>query len=104
LRRAILAAACGSSGSQSAPGATSISTGGLLPLGAGLIGPAGLRATVYQGVPTVFAFALDCQGRLVIVTGQLGPTIGTSALVAEWRRGRCSVSRLSKLVPPTLAL
>ena len=37
----------------------------LVPIGAGIHGPAGLRATVYaKGLPNVATFALDAQGRL----------------------------------------
>ena len=37
----------------------------LVSIGAGIHGPAGLRATVYaKGLPNVAAFAFDAQGRL----------------------------------------
>ena len=42
---------------------------GLVPIGAGLDGPAGLRATVYAtGLPLMSAFAFDAQGRLWVTT------------------------------------
>jgi glucose/arabinose dehydrogenase len=42
---------------------------GLVAIGAGLEGPAGLAATVYStGVPTASAFALDRRGRLWVAT------------------------------------
>jgi glucose/arabinose dehydrogenase len=58
-------AGCGSSGSptgatRKAPGAAA-----LVSIGAGLRGPAGLRATLYaQGPPTVASLAFDSRGRL----------------------------------------
>ena len=33
---------------------------------------------------------------VAVVTGQLGPAIGTSAIVAEWATGACSGSRLER--------
>jgi glucose/arabinose dehydrogenase len=42
---------------------------GLVAIGAGLRGPAGLAATVYaKGLPTMSAFALDARGRLWVTT------------------------------------
>jgi glucose/arabinose dehydrogenase len=55
-------AGCGSAGKSDS---TSHSTSELIAVGAGLMGPAGLKATVYaQGPPTVAAFAFDQDGRL----------------------------------------
>lgn len=62
---ALWTAGCGSS----APGRA---TGALVPIGAGLSGPAGLDATVYaQGPPTTAAFAFDPQGRLWLTAAGL---------------------------------
>jgi glucose/arabinose dehydrogenase len=58
LSIALLTASCG---------LTSVRRGNaqLVPIGAGINGPAGLRATVYaKGLPNVAAFALDPRGRL----------------------------------------
>jgi glucose/arabinose dehydrogenase len=45
---------------------------GLVPIGAGLYGPAGLKATVYaKGPPTVAAFAFDQTGRLWLTAAGL---------------------------------
>jgi len=42
---------------------------GLVAIGAGLRGTAGLTATVYaKGLPTMSAFALDARGRLWVTT------------------------------------
>jgi glucose/arabinose dehydrogenase len=57
---AVGVAACGSGG-----GGASTTQSGLVPIGAGLRGPAGLAATVYAtGIPTASAFAIDARGRL----------------------------------------
>jgi len=59
-----LLAACGGSSAARDPGAN-----GLVPIGAGLDGPAGLSATVYaRGLPQAAAFAFDPQGRLWVAT------------------------------------
>jgi glucose/arabinose dehydrogenase len=56
---------CGSS-------ATSRRSAALVPIGAGLYGPAGLKATVYaKGPPTTSTFALDQQGRLWLTAAGL---------------------------------
>ena len=58
-------AGCGSSGKSSPPA-------GLVPIGAGLSGRSGLRATVYaKGPPTVAALAFDPQGRLWLAAAGL---------------------------------
>jgi glucose/arabinose dehydrogenase len=61
---------CGSSG---APGPrTRSSAGALVPIGAGLEGPAGLRVSVYaKGPPTLAAFAFDAKGRLWLTAAGL---------------------------------
>jgi glucose/arabinose dehydrogenase len=60
---AVIAAGCG--GSTSSPAASDT----LVAIGAGLRGPAGLRATVYAKAPAnVAAFASDDQGRLWLAT------------------------------------
>lgn len=60
---------CGSSDSHlSAAGSPSV----LVPIGAGLKGPAGLRASLYaQGPPTTAAFAFDSRGRLWLAAAGL---------------------------------
>jgi glucose/arabinose dehydrogenase len=81
------AAACGSGGSGS-------SGGGLVPIGAGLQGPAGLRATVYAtGLPLMSAFAFDVKGRLWVTTSGAN-THGTDAVYLLERAG----SRPAKIV------
>jgi len=58
-------AGCGSSGTSSPPA-------GLVPIGANVSGPSGLRATVYaKGPPTVAALAFDPQGRLWLAAAGL---------------------------------
>jgi glucose/arabinose dehydrogenase len=60
---ALGAGGCGAQHRASAPPA------GLVPIGAGLSGPAGLAATVYSsGLPTASAFAIDPRGRLWVAT------------------------------------
>jgi glucose/arabinose dehydrogenase len=60
----LLLAGCGS-GSPSP-------SGGLVAIGAGLRGPAGMRATIYaQGPPTLAAFAFDPAGRLWLAAAGL---------------------------------
>jgi glucose/arabinose dehydrogenase len=59
-------AACGSSGKASHGGT---SEQGLVSIGAGLRGPAGLHATVYAtGLQLMSAFAFDARGRLWVTT------------------------------------
>jgi glucose/arabinose dehydrogenase len=61
----LIAASCG--GTSHSPAAAS--GDGLVPVGAGLRGLAGLRATAYtHGVPSVAALALDPQGRIWAAT------------------------------------
>jgi glucose/arabinose dehydrogenase len=56
-------AACGDGAQPAAKRAS------LVPIGAGLRGPAGLEATVYAtGLPTASAFAVDARGRLWVAT------------------------------------
>ncbi len=59
-------AGCGSAEKRPAGGSTQASlSAALVPIGAGLRGPAGLHASVYaQGPPTVAGLAFDPQGRL----------------------------------------
>jgi glucose/arabinose dehydrogenase len=60
---------CGSSGGHSAAAG---SIPALVSIGAGLKGPAGLRASVYaQGPPTTAAFAFDSRGRLWLTAAGL---------------------------------
>jgi glucose/arabinose dehydrogenase len=61
LAAALAVASCG--------GGDSPKRGGLVPIGAGLSGPAGYTASVYAtGLKTVSAFALDPRGRLWVST------------------------------------
>jgi glucose/arabinose dehydrogenase len=61
---------CGSA-AKSQPGPRS-APGELVPIGAGLNGPPGLRATIYaQGPPTLATFAFDPQGRLWLAAAGL---------------------------------
>ena len=61
LSLVVAAAACGGSGSPA--------SGGLVPIGVGLSGPQGLRATVYsRGLTHASAFAFDPSGRLWVAT------------------------------------
>jgi glucose/arabinose dehydrogenase len=56
---------CGSSAGKPQPA-------GLVPIGAGISGPAGLRATIYsKGPPTLAALAFDSQGRLWLAAAGL---------------------------------
>ena len=60
---ALLSAVFGAAGCGKSPAA------GLVPIGAGLDGPAGLRATIYAtGLPLMSAFAFDAHGRLWVTT------------------------------------
>jgi glucose/arabinose dehydrogenase len=62
---------CGSAGKSGSAG-TSSQKSALVAIGAGLKGPAGLRATVYaKGPPTTAAFAFDRQGRLWLTAAGL---------------------------------
>ncbi len=89
-----------------------------MPIGAGLKGPAGLRATIYaQGPPTTAAFAFDTQGRLWLTAAGLEahthdgvyviPTPGARAvkvvsglddpLGLAWYRGRLYVASVGRV-------
>jgi len=66
LALALALLACAGCGAR---GGGSFERSGLVPIGAGLRGPAGLAATVYaKGLPTMSAFALDARGRLWVTT------------------------------------
>jgi glucose/arabinose dehydrogenase len=61
---------CGSASTGHA--STASTRQGLVPIGAGLYGPAGLKAAVYaKGPPTVAAFAFDSSGRLWLTAAGL---------------------------------
>jgi glucose/arabinose dehydrogenase len=65
-------AGSGTSSSASGPTGRSPAPSQLVAIGAGLMGPSGLRATVYaQGPPTVATFAFDPQGRLWLTAAGL---------------------------------
>jgi glucose/arabinose dehydrogenase len=73
---ALLVSGCAGCGSTGKPAATTSGTSqtgsGLVSIGAGLQGPAGLQATTYaQGPPTVAAFAFDAAGRLWLTAAGL---------------------------------
>jgi glucose/arabinose dehydrogenase len=74
LGAALLAlSGCGSAGG---PTSAATSAKALVSIGAGLRGPAGLKASVYaQGPPTVAAFAFDSQGRLWMTAAGLNSYI-----------------------------
>jgi glucose/arabinose dehydrogenase len=62
----VVLAGCGGAAANSRHGS------GLVSIGAGLNGPAGLRASVYaKGPPTTAAFAFDAQGRLWLTAAGL---------------------------------
>jgi glucose/arabinose dehydrogenase len=64
IAAALVLASCGGSAEQPAP-----SRSGLESIGAGLRGPAGMKASVYaSGLRNVSALALDDQGRLWVTT------------------------------------
>jgi glucose/arabinose dehydrogenase len=78
----LVVAACGAMG----PAA---SGDGLVPIGAGLSGPAGLRATVYaSGPPTVAALALDGRGRLWLTAAAYAASDSDGVYVVERRGAR----------------
>jgi glucose/arabinose dehydrogenase len=63
---------CGSSSPGSSPHGKGSSGGALVAIGAGLKGPAGLKATVYaKGPPTTASFAFDPHGRLWVAAAGL---------------------------------
>jgi glucose/arabinose dehydrogenase len=65
-------AICGCGSSSTASISTANKQPSLVPIGAGLSGPAGLKATVYaNGPPTVAAFAFDQAGRLWLTAAGL---------------------------------
>lgn len=72
---AMLLAGCGSSAKPSSREKTASSghkSQALVPIGAGLDGPAGLHATAYaKGPPTLASFAFDPQGRLWLAAAGL---------------------------------
>jgi glucose/arabinose dehydrogenase len=92
---ACLVAACGGS----SPSRTA-SASALVPIGAGLAGPAGLVATVYaRGLPRVAAFAFDPQGRLWVATAD-STDAGKDGLYLVARSGAAPVEVVSGLRTP----
>jgi glucose/arabinose dehydrogenase len=76
------------------------STTALVAIGAGVEGPADLKATVYaQGVPKASALALDPQGRLWIATADYSDT-GQDALYVVPQAGAAPVSVVTGLHTP----
>jgi len=70
LTAALALAGCGSSGSTSST--STASTAALVSIGSGLMGPAGLRATLYgSGPQSTAAFTLDPHGRLWVAAAGL---------------------------------
>jgi glucose/arabinose dehydrogenase len=87
---AAVAAGCGSGGT----------TGGLVPIGAGLRGPSGLRASVYAtGLRHVSAFALDRRGRLWVTTSG-ATTHGSDGVYLVRKAGARPVKVVSGLRAP----
>ena len=80
----VLLTGCGSSGETSR---TTSSEQGLIAIGAGLRGPAGLHATVYaNGLKLMSAFAFDARGRLWVTTSG-ADTHATDGLYVVSRAG-----------------
>jgi glucose/arabinose dehydrogenase len=74
--------------------------GGLTSIGAGLEGPAGLRATVYAtGMPLMSAFAFDAGGRLWVTTSGAN-THGSDAVYVVERAGARPVKVVTKIRGP----
>jgi len=109
-------AGCGAGGHATTAGRTT--TSGLVAIGAGLRGPAGLRASVYaHGPATTAAFAFDPRGRLWLTAAGLEahahdgvymiPRPGAAALKVvsglddplgvEWYRGRLYVASVGRV-------
>jgi glucose/arabinose dehydrogenase len=64
----LVIAGCGTVTPPGTTGSSAVASG-LASIGAGLRGPAGLKATVYaRGLPTLAAFAFDPKGRLWVTT------------------------------------
>jgi glucose/arabinose dehydrogenase len=74
LVAALLTAGCSSTERSASTTEPAASAEGLVAIGAGIQGPATLKATVYSsGLPTMSAFAFDSQGRLwVAASGATG--------------------------------
>ena len=84
LVAAVALTGCGSSGKTSR---TTTSEQGLVSIGAGLRGPAGLHATVYAtGLKLMSAFAFDARGRLWVTTSGAN-THATDGLYVVSRAG-----------------
>lgn len=87
---------CGGGTSSS----TTPSPGGLSPVGAGLMGPPGLQATVYtQGLPKASAFAFDPQGRLWVATAAYSDD-GTDGVYLVAATGATPVKVIASLHTP----
>lgn len=94
LALALAAAAGGCGGAGNAAG-KSAAKNGLVSIGAGLKGPAGLEATVYaRGIPQMSAFAFDASGRLW-VTRSGASTHGSDGVYLVAKRGATPV----KVIP-----
>ena len=90
LALAAVAGGCGGSSSGKSTGES-----GLVSIGAGLKGPAGLEATVYaRGIPQLSAFAFDASGRLW-VTRSGASTHGSDGVYVVAKRGATPV----KVIP-----
>jgi glucose/arabinose dehydrogenase len=97
LGAALAAAGCGSSGTTSR---TTTSEQSLVAIGAGLRGPAGLRATVYaNGLKLMSAFAFDSRGRLWVTTSGAN-THATDGLYVVSRAGARPVRIAEKFRGP----
>jgi glucose/arabinose dehydrogenase len=95
----VMAAGCGTVGAPSTTG-TPAQASGLTSIGAGLQGPAGLKATVYaKGLPTAATFAFDPQGRLWVATAAARYT-GKDGVYLVAGRGATPVKVISDLRTP----
>jgi glucose/arabinose dehydrogenase len=93
---------CGSArnDTRSSPASDGARAGTLVAIGAGLDGPAGLRATVYaKGPPTVAAFTFDPAGRLWLTAAGL-ETHGRDGLYMISRAGGRALKVVSGLKDP----
>lgn len=71
----------------------------LVPAGAGLTAPAGIRADVWASVPNPAAFAVDARNRLWVTSSPRGPQLDGRVYVVP-RQGRPPVLVLSGLQRP----
>jgi glucose/arabinose dehydrogenase len=95
----LLAVGCGTSGSHST-GSDAARGSGLVAIGDGLRGPAGLKATTYgQGPKTLAGAAFDAQGRLWLTAAGLS-THGSDGVYVIAKPGATAVKVVSGLDDP----